>query len=78
MSDAISPEQLITNLTYENKKLKDELRQAESNLEEFEHLAIEWKDGYNKREHQLKVKITHLEQTIEELKDEIDELQELT
>lgn len=73
MEHPISPEQLITELTYENRKLKADLLETKRNLEDFEVFAIEWKDNYNKREHQLKVQIKHLEQTIEELEKELKE-----
>lgn len=73
---SLSPEQLITELTLENKKLKEELEQAKKDIKDFEVLAIEWKLGYSKMERNLEIKIKHLEQTLEEYKEEIEFLEE--
>ncbi len=69
----ISPELLITKLTDENEKLKKELEQAQKDIKDFEALAVEWKDGYNRMKRSLEIKITHLEQTIEDMKLETKE-----
>lgn len=67
---SISPELLITQLNDENEKLKKELEQAQKDIRDFEVLAIEWKSGYDRMKQSLEIKITHLEQTIEELENE--------
>lgn len=75
MPKVISPELLITKLTDENEKLKKELEQAQKDIKDFEVLAIEWKDGFNKMKRSLEIKIKHLEQTETELREEIDGLE---
>lgn len=72
----ISPELLITQLIDENEKLKKELEQAQKDIKDFEVLAVEWKDGYNKMKRSLEIKIEHLEQTLQEVRLEMKELYE--
>lgn len=70
MTNRISPEQLINELTVENEKLKTDLLKAEQEINNFEVLAKEWKRGYNKLDLETSIKIRHLEQTIQELESE--------
>ena len=63
-------EQVITELMIENKKLRDELEEAKSDILDFEKLGIEWKSGYDKMKTSLEIKIKHLQQTIEEMEKE--------
>lgn len=74
MNQPISPELLITQLYDENAKLKLDLAKTIDDSKDFEILAIGWKRGYDIEVKQLKVKIKHLEQTIEELENENREI----
>lgn len=68
----LTPEQLIYDLQSQIIRLEQELEQAQKDIEDFEVLAVEWKKGYVHRERDLIIKLDHAEQTIEELKEEID------
>ena len=75
MNQPITPEVLITQLNDENLKLKLELAKTIDDLKDFEMLAIGWKDGYSREVRDLKIKSKHLEQTVEELHNEINALE---
>lgn len=47
--------------------LREKLAQSERNVQDFEQLALVWKDAYEKEVPKLKAKITNLEQIIEDM-----------
>lgn len=63
----ITPEQLVTNLTDQVSKLEKELEEAQQDIKDFEKLAHEWKEGWEKTERDLKIKLANAQQTIEQL-----------
>ena len=69
----ISPELLITELTDKNEKLTRELEEGQQLIKDFESLALVWQSNYNKMKRDLEIEIKHLEQTIEEMKKEVEE-----
>lgn len=50
-----------------------EVEELKKNIEDFEKLAVEWRDGYNKEERKLKKRIMELEQIVEEIQGELKE-----
>jgi len=69
----ITPEQLIRDLQKENERLKEELNQTQSDLEDFESMAKVWMQSYNEEVPKLKKRIMELEQVVEELDNELKE-----
>jgi rubrerythrin len=67
----ISPEQLINDLQKQVTKLEEELSQAQKDILDFEKAALVWQKGYKDTERNLKIKLEHAEQTIEELREEL-------
>jgi predicted RNase H-like nuclease (RuvC/YqgF family) len=67
----ICPEQLISNLQEENQRLKEELEQAQTDIKDFEVLAVEWKSGYSKLNTKHSIAIQEKDQIIKELQDEL-------
>ena len=72
----ISPELLIAKLTDENEKLKKELEKAQKDIKDFEVLAVEWKDGYNKMKRDLEIRLEHAAQINQALRLEMKDLQD--
>jgi uncharacterized protein YhaN len=70
----ITPEQLIYDLQKQVAKLEEELAQYQQHLLDFELAAKSWKKGYLDMEKCYKVKLVEANQTIEELREEIEEL----
>lgn len=57
----------IAQLTLENEELK-------AHVKDFEALAIEWKTGYHDMEKKYRVRLANAEQTVEQLKKELDDV----
>ena len=57
----------IEEIKKENEELKTKLEEAEQHIKDFEALALEWKDNYNRMSYQLKIEIENLQQIIEEM-----------
>lgn len=70
----ISPEQLVTDLNKEIDRLTTELAEAQQDIKDFEHLAIEWRKGHVELEIKHRREIGNLKETIKELEKEINEL----
>lgn len=72
----ISPEQLITELSIQNEKLKEELEITKRDIRDFEVLAIEWKKGYDEMKNKYSIKVMELEQIVKELESDIEDLKD--
>lgn len=67
----ITPEQLIYDLQSQIIKLEKELDQAQTDIRDFEVLAIEWKKGHRELEAKYKVKLMEKDQIIKELENDL-------
>ena len=67
----ITPEQLIYDLQRQIIRLEEELQQAQLDIKDFEVLAVEWKDGYDKLKIKHQAELGNAQETIEELEKEI-------
>jgi predicted nucleic acid-binding Zn-ribbon protein len=70
----ITPEQLIYDLQSQIVRLEKELEQAQTDIKDFEVLAIEWKKGHDELRRLHKKEMKNMDQIIEELLKELKEL----
>ena len=69
----MTPEDLIRELQDENEKLRAEVEKQSQDIKDFEFLARTWADSYKQVVPQLRIKITNLEQIVQELEKDLED-----
>ena len=70
----MTPEQLVNDLQKLLGELQIELTQAQTDIQDFEKLALIWKKSYGDMERSYKTRLANAEQTIQQLNVELEEL----